>query len=47
MASRWSYSTSPNAEFAEKLVVAESNVKSHLTSASGKLGVNFRDVALS
>jgi len=34
-----------NAEIREKLFVTESNVKSHLTSASGKLGVNFRNAA--
>ena len=34
-----------NAEIAEKLVVTESNVKSHLTSAFSKLGVNSRNAA--
>jgi DNA-binding NarL/FixJ family response regulator len=34
-----------NAEIAEKLVVTESNVKSHLTSAFNKLGVTSRNAA--
>ncbi len=34
-----------NAEIARKLVVTESNVKSHLTSAFGKLGVTSRNAA--
>ncbi|HEY2202673.1 MAG TPA: helix-turn-helix transcriptional regulator, partial [Solirubrobacteraceae bacterium] len=34
-----------NAEIAEKLVVTESNVKSHLTSAFSKLGVSSRNAA--
>jgi DNA-binding NarL/FixJ family response regulator len=34
-----------NAEIAEKLVVTESNVKSHLTSAFSKLGVTSRNAA--
>lgn len=34
-----------NAEIAQKLVVTESNVKSHLTSAFGKIGVTSRSAA--
>lgn len=34
-----------NAEIARKLVVTESNVKSHLTSAFSKLGVTSRNAA--
>jgi DNA-binding NarL/FixJ family response regulator len=34
-----------NAEIARKLVVTESNVKSHLTSAFSKLGVSSRNAA--
>lgn len=34
-----------NAEIADKLVVTESNVKSHLTSAFSKLGVSSRNAA--
>lgn len=34
-----------NAEIARKLVVSESNVKSHLTSAFSKLGVTSRSAA--
>jgi DNA-binding NarL/FixJ family response regulator len=34
-----------NAEIAQKLVVTESNVKSHLTSAFSKLGVTSRNAA--
>jgi DNA-binding NarL/FixJ family response regulator len=34
-----------NAEIARKLVVTESNVKSHLTSAFSKLGVSSRSAA--
>jgi DNA-binding NarL/FixJ family response regulator len=34
-----------NAEIARKLVVTESNVKSHLTSAFNKLGVSSRSAA--
>jgi DNA-binding NarL/FixJ family response regulator len=34
-----------NAEIARKLVVTESNVKNHLTSAFGKLGVTSRNAA--
>jgi len=34
-----------NAEIAQKLVVTESNVKSHLTSAFNKLGVTSRNAA--
>lgn len=34
-----------NAEIAQKLVVTESNVKSHLTSAFNKLGVSSRNAA--
>jgi hypothetical protein len=34
-----------NAEIAEKLVVIESNVKSHPTSAFSQLGVNSRNAA--
>jgi DNA-binding NarL/FixJ family response regulator len=34
-----------NAEIANKLVVTESNVKSHLTSAFSKLGVSSRNAA--
>ncbi len=34
-----------NADIARKLVVTESNVKSHLTSAFGKLGVKSRSAA--
>jgi DNA-binding NarL/FixJ family response regulator len=35
-----------NAEIARKLVVTESNVKNHLTSAFGKLGVTSRNAAI-
>ena len=35
-----------NAEIARKLVVTESNVKSHLTSAFSKLGVSSRSAAV-
>ena len=34
-----------NAEIARKLVVTESNVKGHLTSAFSKLGVSSRSAA--
>jgi DNA-binding NarL/FixJ family response regulator len=36
----------PNAEIARKLVVTESNVKNHLTSAFAKLGVASRNAAI-
>ena len=39
------FSNAEIAEIAEKLVVTESNVKSHLTSAFSKLGVNSRNAA--